>query len=112
MDLGFEHGEHDGWLVLAVEGEVDVYTAPALRSELLKLSEADGVRIVLDLRKVDFMDSTGLGVLIGAHKRIKNSQGSIAVVCTQPTILKVFEITGLGAIIPVRSTLDEAVATT
>lgn len=109
MDLGFEHSEHDGWAVLAVSGEIDVYTAPALRSELQTFSETDGAKLVLDLRKVDFMDSTGLGVLIGTHKRLQTANGSLAVVCAQPTILKVFEITGLDAIIPVRPTLDEAV---
>ena len=112
MDLGFEHSEHEGWLVLAVTGEIDVYTAPALRSELQTLTESEGVKLALDLRKVDFMDSTGLGVLIGTHKRLQASSGALAVVCGQPTILKVFEITGLDAIIPVRPTLDEAVLAT
>ena len=62
------------------------------------------------LEAVDFIDSTGLGVLISGLKRVRTHDGEFALVCTEPRILKVFEITGLLAVFPVFGTIDDAVA--
>jgi anti-sigma B factor antagonist len=110
MDLRVETSERDGWAVLEVGGEVDVATAPRLREQLITLVNDEQYRIVVDLENVDFIDSTGLGVLIGALKRVRTHEGDLALVCTEPRILKVFEITGLLNVFPVHPTVDVAVA--
>ena len=110
IDLGLEVSEREGWAVLAVSGEVDVATAPKLREQLIELVNSGSIRIVVDLENVEFLDSTGLGVLVGALKRVRTSDGELALVCTEPRILKVFEITGLTKVFPMRRTVDEAVS--
>jgi anti-sigma B factor antagonist len=76
-------------------GEVDVATAPALAEHLDKVIERDRDRVVADLRAVTFIDSTGLGVLIGAQRRCDEAGRDLRVVVSEPKIHKVFEITGL-----------------
>lgn len=109
MDIGLDTIERDGWAVVAVRGEVDVYTAPRLREHLIELS-GQGVRqVVVDLDEVEFLDSTGLGVLVGSLKRFRGNEGDLVLVCTQPRIMKVFEITGLTKVFSIHSSVDEAV---
>ena len=110
MDLKLESKDVNGIGVIALEGEVDVYTAPKLKSRLIDLVDEGKYNIVIDLQKVEFMDSSGLGVLVGGLKRVKSHQGSIALVCTQENILKIFRITGLVKVFPIFSTEEEAVA--
>jgi anti-sigma B factor antagonist len=110
MDLGLDVTERDGWTVLAVRGEVDVYTAPRFRERLIELVSQGQHRIIVDLEGVDFLDSTGLGVLVGGLKRVRNHDGDLALVCTQARILKVFEITGLTKVFAIHDSVDEAVA--
>ena len=108
MDLRLDVSEQGGWAVLEVGGEVDVATAPRLREQLIALVNDQRYRIVVDLEAVDFIDSTGLGVLIGALKRVRTHDGDLALVCSEPRILKVFEITGLLAVFAVHDTLAAA----
>lgn len=110
MDLLLDVTERDGWAVLAVGGEVDVATAPRLRERLIELVNSGKHRIVVDLSDVDFLDSTGLGVLVGALKRVRSHDGDLALVCTESRILKVFEITGLTKVFAMHLSVDEAVA--
>ena len=110
MDLGLDVKEQGGWVVLAVSGEVDVATAPRLRERLVDLVTEGNHRIVVDLENVDFLDSTGLGVLVGALKRVRTHDGDLGLVCTQPRILKVFEITGLTKVFAIHKSVDEATA--
>jgi anti-sigma B factor antagonist len=110
MDLGLEVTERDGWAVLAVRGEVDVYTAPRFRERLIELVSEGKHRIVVDLEAVDFLDSTGLGVLVGGLKRLRSHEGDLVLVCTQSRILKVFEITGLTKVFAIHDSVDAAVA--
>ncbi len=109
MDLGLDVTEHDGVTVLAVRGEVDVYTAPKLREKLVELVTQGKYRIVVDLENVDFLDSTGLGVLVGGLKRLRSHDGDLSLVCTQHRILKVFEITGLTKVFAIRDSVEAAV---
>lgn len=109
IDLGLEITEQHGWAVLAVSGEVDVATAPRLRERLIALVSDGQTRIVVDLEGVDFLDSTGLGVLVGALKRVRTQGGDLALVCTEARILKVFEITGLTKVFAMHRSVDEAV---
>jgi len=110
MDLRLDVTERDGWAVLAVGGEVDVATAPRLREQLIGLVNQGSHRIVVDLTAVDFLDSTGLGVLVGALKRVRTHDGDLSLVCDEPRILKVFEITGLTKVFAMYADVDQAVA--
>ncbi|MBI2710806.1 MAG: STAS domain-containing protein [Actinobacteria bacterium] len=108
--MGLDLSEHGRWSVLAVTGEVDVATAPRLREQLVELVGSGKNHIVVDLEGVEFLDSTGLGVLVGALKRVRTSDGDLALVCTEPRILKVFEITGLTKVFTIHRSVDEATA--
>lgn len=95
--------------VLQITGELDAYTAPVLRDRMRDLT-AVGVRYVIaDLRQVDFLDSTGLGVLIGGLKRFREHGGSLAPVAGQTRILKIFQITGLTSVLPPHPTVADAI---
>ncbi len=96
--------------VLEVGGEVDVYTAPRLRERLIELIDGGARNVVVDLGKVDFLDSTGLGVLVGALKRVRSHDGDLRLACSRPRILKVFEITDLTKVFPISPSVDEAIA--
>ena len=112
MDLGLDVTEYDnGITVLAVRGEVDVYTAPRLREKLVELVSKGKHQIVVDLEAVDFLDSTGLGVLVGGLKRLRSHEGDLSLVCTQQRILKVFEITGLTKVFTIHESVDAATTT-
>jgi len=109
VDLKIESKEMDGIGVIVLEGEVDVYTAPKLKSRLIDLVDEGKYNIVIDLQKVEFMDSSGLGVLVGGLKRVKSHQGSISLVVTQENILKIFRITGLVKVFPIYASEEEAI---
>ena len=110
LDLGLEVDERNGHTVLAVTGEVDVYTAPRLRERLVELVTEGKRKIVVNLEGVDFLDSTGLGVLVGGLKRLRSNDGDMSLVSTQPRILKVFEITGLTKVFAIHDSVDAATA--
>jgi anti-sigma B factor antagonist len=96
--------------VIEVSGEIDVYTAPRLREALISLVDAGNFRLIVDMEGVEFLDSTGLGVLVGALKRVRAHDGSIDLVCTQGRILRIFRITGLSKVFDIYDSVDEAVA--
>jgi anti-sigma B factor antagonist len=96
--------------VIVVGGEIDVYTAPKLREQIVQLVDDGHYRLVVDMEQVEFLDSTGLGVLVGGLKRVRAHDGSLDLVCTQERILKIFRITGLTKVFPVHSSVSEAVA--
>ena len=101
--------ERNGWQVIEVSGEVDISTAPSLRERLVGLIAEGHRRLVIDLDDVGFLDSTGLGVLIGALKRVRTQDGELRLVCSQPRTLKVFEVTRLDAAFDILPSVDEAV---
>src|SRR4051794_7920579 len=94
--------------VISVAGEIDVYTAPTLRERLNELVAEGEYHLVVDMAGVDFLDSTGLGVLVGGLKRARSHEGTLQLVCDQEKILKVFRITGLTKVFPIYSSLDDA----
>lgn len=96
--------------VVEVGGEIDVYTAPVLRERLAALHEAGARHLIVDLRAVRFMDSTGLGVLVGALKRVRLSSGSLLLVIDSERVFKVFKITALTQLFDIHSTLASALA--
>ncbi|MDP8968350.1 MAG: STAS domain-containing protein [Actinomycetota bacterium] len=94
--------------VLAVRGEIDLFTAPELKQVLAQSIEAGRVRIIVDLSDTTFLDSTALGVLIGAVKRLRSRDGALAIVNIDENISKTFEITGLDQIFTIVPTREEA----
>src|SRR3954468_14754456 len=95
--------------VLAVRGEIDLFTAPELKQVLAESIEAGRVRIIVDLTETTFLDSTALGVLIGAVKRLRSRDGALAIVNVDENISKTFEITGLDQIFTIVGSRGEAI---
>src|SRR6201997_3780041 len=110
VDLKLGHYNKDGIEVVDVEGEIDVYTAPRLRELLIDLVNKKNYQLVVNMEKVEFLDSTGLGVLVGGLKRVRAHDGSLDLVCTQERILKIFRITGLTKVFGTHETVDQAIA--
>ena len=96
--------------VVAVRGEIDLFTAPELKEKLTDAIESGKSRIVVDLTDTTFLDSTALGVLIGAVKRLRSREGALVIVNVDQNIAKTFEITGLDQIFTILSTRDDAIA--
>ncbi|HEY1828709.1 MAG TPA: STAS domain-containing protein [Acidimicrobiales bacterium] len=110
MEQEFRIEEREGGSapVVAVAGEIDVATAPQLRDCLHRVITDGHATIVLDLLDVTFLDSTALGVLVGALKRCRELGGELRVVVTDPRIMKIFEITGLTKVFPIAPSLTAA----
>jgi anti-anti-sigma factor len=100
----------DGTRILDLEGEVDVYTAPLLRQEIMDQVDAGVKRLLVNLAKVEYLDSTGLGILIGGVKRMREQEGTLRLVAPPPRITRIFEITGLNRIFDVYASEEEAMA--
>lgn len=94
--------------IIDLEGEVDVYTAPQLKQQIINILESGAKELVVDLTKVDYLDSTALGVLIGGLKRMREVDGNMVLICPSPRIRRVFEITGLDKIFDIYNTEDDA----
>ena len=110
MDLTLTTREAGGKTIVAVGGEIDVYTAPKLRDKLSELVATGAYDIVVDMHEVEFLDSTGLGVLVGGLKKVRAHDGSLRLVCNQDRLLKIFRITGLAKVFVIHETADEALA--
>ena len=108
MDLSLDTRNEGDWTVISVGGEIDVYTAPKLRESLVDLVNAGRYFLVVDVEKVDFLDSTGLGVLVGGLKRVRANDGNLRVVCTQERLLKIFRITGLTKVFSIHDSVADA----
>jgi len=109
VDLSLASRTEGDKTVVSVGGEIDVYTAPKLREQIVQLVEDGQYHLVVDMEEVEFLDSTGLGVLVGGLKSVRAHDGSLRLVCTQERILKIFRITGLTKVFPIHSTVAEAV---
>lgn len=103
-----ETGDHAFRVVLS--GEVDLYTAPELKGELARLLELGATHVVVDMTTTTYIDSTTLGVLLGALKRLRPNGGELALVCPERNIRKVFEITSLDRVFPIFDSAEEAAA--
>ncbi|MGQ0847372.1 MAG: STAS domain-containing protein [Sporichthyaceae bacterium] len=112
MDLSLTTRTEGDRTVVTVGGEIDVYTAPKLREQLVDLVNAGQYHLVVDMEQVEFLDSTGLGVLVGGLKRVRAHDGSLRLVCTQERIVKIFRITGLTKVFPIHDSVAAAVAAT
>lgn len=110
MELSVTTSRQDDVSVVTVVGEVDVYTAAQLRSTLDEEIAAGHAQLVVDLDEVSFLDSTGLGVLVGRLKLVRNHSGWLRIVCSNERILRVFRITGLDKVFGIHGTLEDALA--
>lgn len=108
MELESPDKAPEGWTVLAVSGEVDVVAAPELRDRLGALIDDGANRVVLDLDGTDFIDSTGLGVLVGVVRRARSAGGDLRVVTTSDRFRRILHATGLDEVFVVASSADEA----
>ena len=104
------HSDGPGYTIVAVGGEIDVYSAPRLRERLLDLVEEGSYQLIVDMEAVEFLDSTGLGVLVGGLKRVRAHDGWIDLVCTQSRMLRIFRITGLNRVFNIYNSVAEAIA--
>ena len=102
----------DSTYVIALSGEVDLYTAPEFKQQLLDVIAKDAKDVVVDFTRTTFIDSTTLGVLVGGVKRLRAQDGRLALVCSDRNITKIFEITGLDRVFTIYPTRDEALAMT
>ena len=102
----------DDAYVISLTGEVDLYTAPEFKQQLLDVIAKGAKGVVVDFSNTTFIDSTTLGVLVGGVKRLRASEGQLSLVCSDRNITKIFEITGLDRVFTIYPTRDEAVAKT
>lgn len=109
MELSVSTRDEGQFTVVEVGGEVDVYTAPRLREAVVSAIDAGNVKLVIDVDRVDFLDSTGVGVLVGALKKVRGEGGTLDIVCTQPRLLKIFDITGLDKVFGLHASVPEAI---
>jgi anti-sigma B factor antagonist len=96
--------------VISLAGEVDLYTAPEFKQQLLEVIGQGGTEVVVDFTDTTFIDSTTLGVLVGGVKRLRSNDGQLSLVCNDRNITKIFEITGLDRVFTIYPTRDDAVA--
>jgi anti-sigma B factor antagonist len=93
--------------VFSVEGDLDLSTAPQLKWKLLDALEAGHNRLIVDLSRTSFMDSTALGVLVGVNRSLAQ-EGRLSLVCAKPSLLRIFELAGLDGVFAISATLDAA----
>ncbi len=98
----------DDAYVISLAGEVDLYTAPEFKQQLLEVIGQGGKNVVIDFSNTTFIDSTTLGVLVGGVKRLRQNGGALSLVCADRNITKIFEITGLNKVFPIYGSRAEA----
>ncbi len=108
FDINTEQLEGGG-CVISLAGEVDLYTAPEFKSQLLDVIGKGAKHVIVDFSDTTFIDSTTLGVLVGGVKRLRTSNGELSLVCSDRNITKIFEITGLDRVFTIYPTRAEAV---
>jgi anti-sigma B factor antagonist len=104
VEFSVEVSVEAGRTVIAVAGDLDAHTAPTLQAELDPFTRRPAVALVIDLSRVDFIDSTGLGVIVTTLKHLREGGGTLDVVVCTPRVLKVFALTGLDVVIPLHET--------
>ncbi|MBI3947066.1 MAG: STAS domain-containing protein [Armatimonadetes bacterium] len=109
MNLAVNVERADKVTIVDLVGELDAYTSLEVRETVVRLIEEGARDIIINLEKVDFIDSVGLGTLVGCLKRTAEHGGTISLVCANPQIQKVFDITGLSKIFAIYPTRDEAI---
>jgi anti-sigma B factor antagonist len=109
LTIAIDVEQHEGWEVVKVGGEIDIRTAPELRDALAGVLDKGADKVVVDLEGVEFLDSTALSVMVGAHKRLVRNGSGLVLVCTREPILRVLTVTGLSRVFTVHDRLDAVV---
>ena len=109
FDIKTENVGGDAY-VISLAGEVDLYTAPEFKQQLLDVIAQGGRQVIVDFTDTTFIDSTTLGVLVGGVKRLRPNGGQLSLVCSDRNITKIFEITGLDRVFAIHATRDEAIS--
>jgi anti-sigma B factor antagonist len=108
MELDIKTSVDGNVCTVVLDGEIDVYTAPRLKEELVAAIEGGCSNLIVDMERIGFIDSSGLGVLVSALRRARERGGVVRVVCSRDNILKIFRITGLDKVFPIFSDAAEA----
>jgi anti-sigma B factor antagonist len=109
MDFMIAHEDLGDWVVVTVSGEVDMATGPTLRDDLLGVLARGNHRVVLDLSNVTFMDSSGLGALLGGHRRARLLGGEVRLAAPSERVLEILRLTNLDRVFPLYLTVGAAV---
>jgi anti-sigma B factor antagonist len=99
--------ETDNYTLCRPSGEIDAYTVGSFREALTNLAESE--RLLIDLSDVPFMDSAGLGALIGGIRKVREAEGAVAVSCDRPALIRLLHTTGFDRIVPVTESLEDGV---
>ena len=102
--LGIKEQFRDNWVILQINGEIDMATGPELRQRIVQYVQEGHVHIVIDLTEVDFIDSTGLGVLIGGLKRTRSHGGDLQCIGLSESLKEMFKLTGLDVVLTEKDT--------
>jgi len=105
MNLTIQKSEENGKSILSLSGEIDAYTAPELKEAILPLTSKSGNQVEIDLKDVNYMDSTGLGVFVSALKSSKENNSTLQLVHLKDRVQRLFKITGLDGIIDINDTI-------
>ncbi|MBB6122033.1 STAS domain-containing protein [Nocardiopsis algeriensis] len=106
MELKISSRSQDDVAVITVGGEIDLYTAPRLRDELVGALEDEARRLVVDMSRTEFCDSTGISVLLSAMKRARDKGGDLEIAAPRPAVMRVLEVTGLDAVFVIHPDTD------
>ena len=109
MDLEINVRSEKNVPVIELNGEVDAYTSARFRETMIELIENGAASLIISMDRVDYIDSSGLGALVGGLKRASERQGRIVIVCSNPQVKKVFEITGLERVFSLYALEEDAV---
>ena len=102
VELKVSTRSQGGCVVMSLGGEIDLYTAPRLHGELVTLLSGDSpVQVVVDMSGVDFCDSTGMNVLLAAHRRAREQGGDLELAAPRPAVRKILQVTGLESVFTV-----------
>jgi anti-sigma B factor antagonist len=99
-----------GVVLLRAKGDLDAYTAPGLRTQLHDATAGDADLVVVDLADITFIDSAGLGALVGAHRRMREGGGRLRIVRPPALVARAFELTGLDEVLDLRDDSEQALA--
>lgn len=111
VELKVATQSHAGQAVMAVAGEIDLYTAPRLQAEFTRLLESEPDRVVIDMSGVEFCDSTGMNVLLSALKRLRERGGTLEVAAPRPAVRKILQVTGLDSVFTVHEAVPDDLLT-
>ncbi len=110
MDLGIAVRRNGSVTVIQLTGELDAYTSARFREVMVDAIEDGGANLIVSMANVEYIDSSGLGALVGGLKRSSERNGKIVIVCAQPQVRKVFEITGLEKVFPLFESEEQALS--